>query len=237
MIAQSSDVVNVDNPLTADTKKDKLVKNTKPIEKSRYFCFLLYPDSSPENFVYELEKLDTPIAISPLHDKDEVIDKETGEVRYKKPHYHVIYVANNNVTADSVRKKVQRRLGTQAVAKVMICDSVGHYYKYLTHESKDAIANKKHVYSRDDIKLLCSFDIDRYTDMSKEAKEDIRNRIVDVIICEGLSNVVELEFFVRDNPSCGFTLRQVRESVYSYSSFYRLYFDAVYQKGKRAAYK
>jgi len=39
-------------------------------EKARFFTFLLYPDSVPEDWISKLELLDVPIAISPLHDSD-----------------------------------------------------------------------------------------------------------------------------------------------------------------------
>ena len=40
-------------------------------EKSRYFTFLLYPESIPNDWEMKLELLGLPIAISPLHDRDE----------------------------------------------------------------------------------------------------------------------------------------------------------------------
>lgn len=39
-------------------------------EKARYFTFLLYPESIPEDWELKLELLGVPIAVSPLHDKD-----------------------------------------------------------------------------------------------------------------------------------------------------------------------
>ena len=39
-------------------------------EKARYFTFLLYPDSIPEDWELRLELIGVPMAISPLHDKD-----------------------------------------------------------------------------------------------------------------------------------------------------------------------
>ena len=45
-------------------------------EKSRYFTFLLYPESIPSDWEMKLELLGIPIAISPLHDKD--IDTKNG---------------------------------------------------------------------------------------------------------------------------------------------------------------
>lgn len=204
----------------------------KSREKGRYFCFLLYPDSCPSNVLELLTDLGQPIAISPKHDKDVAeVNKETGEIRYKKTHRHVIYVANNNVTADSVRKKLQRTLGAQAVNLVKICDNVGNYYKYLTHESADAIKKGKPVYDKADIILLNNFDIDRYTDLSKEAKEDILDKVCDLIEEHSLCNVIQLKRFVRETD-CGVTKRNVMDTLQSYSGVLRLFFDGAYQESK-----
>ncbi|WP_044775585.1 Rep family protein, partial [Streptococcus suis] len=112
-------------------------------EKSRYFTFLLYPESIPTDWQLQLELLGIPIAISPLHDKDK--SNVEGQL-FKKAHYHLIYVAKNPVTADSVRVKIKRCLGDKSIAKVeIIKKSIENVYLYLTHESKDAIEKKKHV--------------------------------------------------------------------------------------------
>lgn len=204
----------------------------KSREKARYFCFLLYPDSSPKDVLERLTALGQPMAISPKHDKDVAeVNKETGEIRYKKTHVHVIYVANNPVTADSVRKKLQRALGTQAVSIVKICDNVGNYYKYLTHESDDAIAKGKPKYDKADIKLLNNFDIDRYTDTSKEAKEDMLAKICDLIMEHRLCNIIQLMNFVRAED-CGVSERNLMDTVQSYSSVLRMFFDGAYQETK-----
>lgn len=146
-------------------------------DKSRYFTFLLYPDSIPEDWEMKLESIGVPIAISPIHDKD-LSDME-GQ-KYKKAHYHVIYVAKNPVTADSVRKRMQRALGSRSVSMVQIViQSMENIYLYLTHESKDAIAKKKHVYDKKDIKLLNNFDIDRYITLDVEDKDDMLNEVCD----------------------------------------------------------
>ena len=51
----------------------------------------------------EIELLGLPMAISPLHDKD----LSSVEGQFTKAHYHVLYVAKNPVTADSVRWKIK----------------------------------------------------------------------------------------------------------------------------------
>lgn len=131
-------------------------------EKSRYFTFLLYPDGEgfPSDWEERLEKIGVPIAISPLHDKDK--DRKNGG--YKKRHYHGIYIANNPVTADSVRLKLKAVLSSEnmeckALARVMIVyESLESMYLYLTHESKDAIKKNKHRYNKADIKHISNFD-------------------------------------------------------------------------------
>ena len=98
-------------------------------DKARYFTFLLYPESIPNDWEMRLESIGVPIAISPLHDKDKS-DVEGQE--YKKAHYHVIYVAKNPVTADSVRFKIKGLLGDKSVALVkIIVTSIENMYLYL----------------------------------------------------------------------------------------------------------
>lgn len=201
-------------------------------DKSRYFTFLLYPDSIPEDWEMKLESIGVPIAISPIHDKD-LSDME-GQ-KYKKAHYHVIYVAKNPVTADSVRKRMQRALGSRSVSMVQIViQSMENIYLYLTHESKDAIAKKKHVYDKKDIKLLNNFDIDRYITLDVEDKDDMLNEVCDMIDDHDLANMRELRRFVRVHgvkynlPS----MKIINSVLRSHTGLIRLYFDAVYQERK-----
>lgn len=83
-------------------------------DKSRYFTFLVYPESAPEEWIDKLEETGFPMAISPLHDKD--LDKNLmekrgdGEIIYKKAHYHVLLVLSNTFTAGAVRKKYKELL-------------------------------------------------------------------------------------------------------------------------------
>lgn len=201
-------------------------------DKARYFTFLLYPESIPEDWETQLEMIGIPMAISPLHDKD--LSGVEGQ-EYKKSHYHVIYVAANPVTPHSVRMRIQRVLGNQSVAKVQIVKrSVENMYLYLTHESKDAIAKNKVKYSKNDIKLLSNFDIDRYITLDVEDKEDMLNDVCDMIDEHDLANMRELRRFVRVNageynlPS----MKVINSVLRSHTGLIRLYFDAVYQERK-----
>lgn len=199
-------------------------------DKARYFTFLLYPESIPNDWEMRLESIGVPIAISPLHDKDKS-DVEGQE--YKKAHYHVIYVAKNPVTADSVRFKIKGLLGDKSVALVkIIVTSIENMYLYLTHESKDAVAKSKYKYSRKDIKLINNFDIDRYITLDVEDKDDMLNEVCDLIDEHDLANMRELRRFVRNHgteynlPS----MKVINSVLRSHTGLLRLYFDAVYQE-------
>ena len=199
-------------------------------EKARYFTFLLYAESIPNDWIDNLELIGVPIAISPLHDKD--LSDVEGQ-KYKKEHYHVIYVSKNPVTAESVRLKVKRSLGDKSVAMVQIVStSMENMYLYLTHESKDAIAKNKHKYSKADIRLLNNFDIDRYVTLDVEDKDDMLNDVCDLIDDHNLANMRELRRFVKlHGVEYGLPSMKIINSVLrAHTGLIRLYFDAVYQE-------
>lgn len=200
-------------------------------EKARYFTFLLYPDSIPSDWELRLETLGVPIAISPLHDKDK--SNVEGQ-KYKKPHYHVIYIAKNPVTADSVRWKIKKLLGEKSLAMVQIALSVENTYLYLTHESKDAIAKKKHVYDKADIKLINNFDIDRYVTLDVEEKSQLFNVVVGLVRAYTLQNIFDLYDFIDENgEDYGLTINLVNEVIAGKTGFMKLLFDGAYQRSKR----
>lgn len=204
-------------------------------EKARYFTFLLYPESIPEDWELKLETLGVPIAISPLHDKDK---SDIEGQQYKKPHYHVIYIAKNPVTADSVRWKIKKLLGEKSLAMVQIALSVENTYLYLTHESKDAIAKKKHVYDKADIKLINNFDIERYITIDVETKNQVLKSLLQIIRAYSIPNILDLHDFVEENGmDYGIDMNLFLSTIESKSSILRLYFDGAYQRSKRGEMK
>lgn len=213
-------------------------------EKNRFFTFLVYPDSAPEDWKEKLETAGIPMEISPLHDLD-LKDKEkytaedralaaAGKPVYKKPHWHVIYIAKNPVTADAVRNKVVRLLGTsQALAQVQIIrSSVLHMHDYLTHSSDDAKKKNKHPYSADDLQCVSGFDIDRYTTLDVEEKSTIVATICDIIFQENLQNVFDLlDYYGAHGQEYGLPSLVILNGILKENSgLFRMYFDGAYQR-------
>lgn len=205
-------------------------------EKARYFTFLLYPESIPSGWLDKLELIGVPIAVSPLHDKD--LSDVEGQ-KYKKAHYHVIYVSKNPVTAESVRLKIKRSLGDKSVAMVQIVStSMENMYLYLTHDSKDAIAKKKHKYDKKEIKLINNFDVDRYVTLDESEKKELRQTLLELVDKYNIVNIIELSAFIKKRGSeFGIDgMKYVNEVIASSSGIFRLYFDANYQCGYRPIY-
>lgn len=211
-------------------------------DKSRNFTFLLYPDGEglPDDWVDRLEKIGVPIAISPLHDKDK--DRKNGG--FKKPHYHGIYIANNPVTADAVRRKLRAVLSSEyveckAIARVQIVyESIESVYLYLTHESKDAIKKNKYRYDKSDIKHISNFDIDRYITIDVETKNETLKILLQIIRAYSIPNILDLHDFIEENGmTYGIDLNLFLSTIESKSSILRLYFDGAYQRSKRGEVK
>ncbi|WP_191983225.1 Rep family protein [Ligilactobacillus agilis] len=220
-------------------------------DKSRYFTFLLYRDSAPSNYLELLESLNIPMALSPWHDQDVKTKNFTpgeqklvaqGKVVFKKEHRHCIYIANNPVTANAVRNRLQRLFAKYTNKPVVshvqiITTSVENTYAYLTHESKDAIAKHKHVYDSKDIVLLSNFDLSRYQVFDTEEQLEVLVNIIGVVKTYGFANVIELQEFVDNNENAFSALgiadfRQFVKVVKGNSGLLRLYFDGNYQRRK-----
>lgn len=213
------------------------------LTKSRNFTFLLYPESIPSDWEDCLIKLGIPMVVSPLHDKDiKTNEKEwsTHDVihegkHYKKPHYHVIYVAKNPVTIESVRNKIKRALGSTSVSHIEIVDSIENTFKYLTHESADAKKKKKHVYDKQDLLFINDFDIDRYITLDETQKKELFNSITRVIVANKFENIFDLSnYIINRGGEIGIESLDVMNDVIApKTGLLRLYFDGAYQIRKR----
>ena len=212
--------------------------------KARNFAFIIYPESIPSNWVSCLEDLGVAMAVSPLHDLDQKEDDlseteleliKSGVKVYKKPHYHVLYIARNPVTVESVRNKIKRKLGNNSVSHIEIIDFLKGSYEYLTHESKDAKKKNKHVYDKKDLLHINGFDIDRYVTLDESEKRALKNLLLEIIRKKHLVNVIHLLDFIELNGAeYGIeNISSVHDVVTSNASGFRLYFDANYQDGYR----
>ena len=215
------------SPLHDSDKMSKKALNSS-LKRLEYF----YSDNRAVFSKSELQEIQDDIDDIKL-----AIDgKPTKKEYFLKPHYHIIYIAKNPVTADAVRKRIQNALeSTSAVAEVkIIATSVRNMYDYLTHESVDAVAKKKHIYDKKDIVLINNFDIDRYDTLDVADKKAYLNTVLNLVKSNGIQNMIDLEFFIDENGlEFGITNSILRDVVDGKAGILRLYFDGNYQRNKR----
>lgn len=93
--------------------------------KSRFWSFIVYPESVVEDWKNILIEMGCVFAISPLHDRDL---NPTGET--KKPHYHILLQFEGPTTYNNVKENICDLIGGTIPKKVI---SMRGYYRYLTH--------------------------------------------------------------------------------------------------------
>lgn len=147
---------------------------TKNVKK-RYWAFVLYPESAPEDWRNKLQETGLQCAISPLHDKDVNADGEQ-----KKAHYHIILAYSGPTTYNCV-KSLTDKLG-QPIPQPL--EQVRGYYRYLTHKDNP----EKAQYSEDKIETIGGFNVADFVELTKSEvnayKRKLQTLIVTADICE-----------------------------------------------------
>ena len=156
-------------------------------QKGRYWAFVLYLDSAPEDWQDRLQQTGLSIAISPLHDKD--FNPTTEK---KKSHYHIILCWDGPTTYKNVCSLVCDELRQPHPIKI---EAVRGYYRYLTHKDNP----EKAQYNENDIKLLNGFNIEDYDVLTERDQRILADQIEDIIESANIIEYRKLIQFLRDN--------------------------------------
>lgn len=124
-------------------------KNRNPPSKSKYFCALLYPDSTTydaDKVIKALAEEHLTFAVSPIHDKDV---EEDGSP--KKAHFHLLLAYSSATTLNNIRGWFKAcGLPESDLHSVRVCASGVGYYRYLTHKDNP----EKAQYDDNDIRVF-----------------------------------------------------------------------------------
>lgn len=153
--------------------------------KKRYWAFVLYPESAPENWRDLLQQTGLACAVSPLHDKDL---NPTGEP--KKEHYHIILCYSGPTTFNSV-KKITENLNQPIPIPL---EQVRGYFRYLTHKDNP----EKYQYNDNDITTINDFDIDNYNDLTSSQVKTIMFDILKICRERNITEFKELMDYLSD---------------------------------------
>ena len=163
-------------------------------ESSKWWSFIVYPESAVKNWKEKLRLLGCELAISPLHDKDfwthdspEIVDEETGEVieekgsRYKcgdrkKAHWHCIIKFEKTIKYKEANEIVRAITNGPYLQK---CMSLKGQYEYFTHMNNP----EKYQYDKSEI--------ERYNGFIIEATQTDR-----IIMIDEIGRVIEEKGFL-----------------------------------------
>ena len=147
--------------------------------KSKYWTFMMYKDSMPEDYREIIEKWCIPVAISPLHDKDKWTEQDKKKNpkhkagTLKKAHYHVVIYYNNTTTYNKIMEMI-KPLGAEYAETVI---SFKGMYEYLTHKNN----KEKAQYDEKDIQNIGFNKIEDLVGYSESEQEEIKREIINLI--------------------------------------------------------
>lgn len=210
--------------LTAEEQRHK--------ESSKWWSFIVYPESATYCWKEKLQLLGCELAISPLHDKDlwthdssVVIDEETGEVleekgsRYKcgerkKAHWHCIIKFNNTLSYREANVIIRKITNGPYLQK---CLSLKGQYEYFTHMNNP----DKYQYEKDEI--------ERYNNFVIETTQSDR-----IVMVDEMARVIKEKEFMNLEE-----IRQYYEGQYEYINVLSLksyFFEKLTQVNYRKYY-
>lgn len=158
---------------------------TKNVKK-RYWAFVLYPESAPENWRELLQQTGLQCVISPLHDKD--LDPDGNP---KKAHHHIILAYSGPTTYNAVRSLTESL--KQPIPQAL--EQVRGYYRYLTHKDNP----EKAQYSEDDIETINGFNIADFVELTKSEVNAYKRKLQELIIQADIVEYCDFMDFLLDN--------------------------------------
>lgn len=126
-----------------------MTKIRNPPTKSKYFCALLYPDSTTyeaDKIIKALAEEHLTFAVSPIHDRD--VDTDGSP---KKGHYHLLLAYSSATTLNNIKGWFKScGMPDSDLHSVRVCASAVGYYRYLTHKDNP----EKAQYNDNDIRVF-----------------------------------------------------------------------------------
>lgn len=166
-------------------ERDNMAKE----KRSNKWAFLLYQDSSPENYLDILEELHIPFVLSPWHDKD--IDKKTCE--FKKSHKHGALFFDSLKSYTQVSELLTEKLNTPAHVEPVMSPK-GMYDYFIHAENLD-----KTQYNIEDIESGCGFELDKF--LIEQNSSLFLETVIDIITDNDFTEFEDLVHFARYNDT------------------------------------
>ncbi len=179
----------------------------KKEQRSNKWAFLLYKESTPENYLDILEATHVPFVLSPWHDKD--VDKDTGE--FKKAHKHGALFFESLKSYSQVSDLLTEKLNTPAHVEVVM--SPKGMYDYFTHAENP----EKTPYNIEDIESGCGFNLDKFL---AENNPDLLKLVYEVMRDSGIREFADFTDLIAEK------FPDLLLYVFDKSYFFKIYLDS-----------
>lgn len=166
-------------------------KSTAKAERTRYWTFVLYPESAPEDWRDQIDAHHVSWAASPLHDKDTNPDGTP-----KKPHWHVMIAYESLKSFDQANEISVPIKGT-------ICQMVKSpraMVRYFAHMDNP----EKAQYEKRDILTRGGFDLEDMLKTSNQTKYDALKEMIQYCIDADVLEYEDLLVYAMHNEPTWF---------------------------------
>lgn len=154
--------------------------------RTRNWTFVLYPESTPENWRNIIDDMHIEWVESPLHDKDINAD---GEI--KKPHWHILLMFGGVKTYEQVKELTDKLIAPIPER----CHNSKALVRYMAHlDNPD-----KAQYSISDIIAHGGVDLAELLRPSSSERYTIINEMITYVQCEGITEFQDLMDYARHN--------------------------------------
>ena len=174
-------------------------------KRSSKWTFLIYQDSSPENYLEVLESMHVPFILSPWHDKD--VNKETGE--FKKAHKHGALYFESLKSYSQVSDMLTEKLNAPSHVEVVM--SPKGLYDYFIHAENP----EKTLYNIEDIETGCGFDLEKF--LIENNSDNFYSLVIDIIEECNFTEFNNLVHYARtENPRI---LQLIMDKTYFFAKY------------------
>lgn len=174
-------------------------------KRSSKWTFLIYKDSSPENYLEVLESMHVPFILSPWHDRDR--NKETGV--FKKAHKHGALYFESLKSYSQVSDMLSEKLNSPSHVEVVM--SPKGLYDYFIHAENP----EKTLYDMEDIESGCGFDLEKF--LIENNSDNFYSLVIDIIDEYNFTEFNNLVNYARsDNPKI---LHLIMDKTYFFAKY------------------